>query len=285
MARGRRVAPVSIYPVILSGGTGTRLWPLSRADFPKQFISFFDEQDETLLEATLSRLAPEGPVADPILLANERHGSLIREILARRNIAARPLLLEPVARNTAPSVTTAALYLAERKPGAVMAVMPCDHLIADPARFREQILAAAALAGRSRIVLFGVEAQCPHPGYGYLYPGAPLSRTRANTAARRVERFIEKPAQPGLSRLIAEGWLWNSGIFVMRAETLLEEMERADPDLVRNCRAALDAARQREGGLCLQEAAYSRCRTISLDHAVMERTRKAVVLPFKAGWK
>ena len=176
-----------IFPVILSGGSGTRLWPLSRAMYPKQFIRFFDGQSSSFLGATLSRLKSDAGFAQPILLCNNDHRFLVREEIDRAGIKPRAIILEPVARNTAPAIAVAALAALRENPGAVLAVMPSDHVVKDEARFVEGIRRAAKVAVTGRLVLFGIKPTEAHTGYGYIKQGTALEGF--NGGAYRVESF------------------------------------------------------------------------------------------------
>ncbi|MBN9278911.1 MAG: mannose-1-phosphate guanylyltransferase/mannose-6-phosphate isomerase, partial [Hyphomicrobium sp.] len=181
----------TLYPVILSGGSGTRLWPLSRAMYPKQFIRFFDDGDPSFLGATLRRLLPSEGFASPILLCNNDHRFLVREELERAGVKPEAIYLEPVARNTAPAIAVAALDVAARDPEGILVVMPSDHVIDDKAAFADAVRRAGAVAAAGRLVLFGIRPSMAHTGYGYVRSGGPL----ADGDARVVEAFVEKPDQ------------------------------------------------------------------------------------------
>ena len=273
----------AIFPVILSGGSGTRLWPLSRSMYPKQFIKFFSGQDTTFLGATLSRLKTDAGFADPILLCNNDHRFLIREEIERAGITPRAIVLEPVARNTAPAIAVAALAALRDNPGAILAVMPSDHVVKDEARFVEGIRRAAKVASTGRLVLFGIKPSEPHTGYGYIRQGAPLEGF--NGGAYSVEAFYEKPDLATAEQYLAKGgYYWNSGIFVLSARTYLEEVARLEPKILEAARGALARATDDLGFLRLDKAAFASSPNISIDYAVMEKTTAAAMLPLDVGW-
>ncbi len=273
----------AIFPVILSGGSGTRLWPLSRSMYPKQFIKFFNGQDTTFLGATLSRLKTDAGFADPILLCNNDHRFLVREEIERAGITPRAIVLEPVARNTAPAIAVAALAALRENPGAILAVMPSDHVVKDEARFVEGIRRAAKVASTGRLVLFGIKPSEPHTGYGYIRQGAPLEGF--NGGAYSVEAFYEKPDLATAEQYLAKGgYYWNSGIFVLSARTYLEEVARLEPKILEAARGALARATDDLGFLRLDKTSFASSPNISIDYAVMEKTTAAAMLPLDVGW-
>jgi mannose-1-phosphate guanylyltransferase/mannose-6-phosphate isomerase len=274
--------PSPIIPVILSGGSGTRLWPLSRAMYPKQFVSGLNGETKSLLCAALSRLAPENGFAAPLVICNNAHRFLVREHAVLAGVEPDTVVLEPVARNTAPAIAVAALLAARRDPASVLAVMPSDHVIDDAATFAAAIRRAADVAGAGRIVLFGIEPTEPHTGYGYIRRGTAHPDV-ANVF--EVEGFYEKPGADVARRYLEDGrYLWNSGIFVFRADTFLDDLARHEPAVLAAARSALEAASEDLGFLRLDAAAFAEAPSISVDHAVMERTDRASVLPLSVGW-
>lgn len=272
-----------VIPVILSGGSGTRLWPLSRALYPKQFIRFFNGQGTSFLGSTLHRLSAGRGFAPPILLANNDHRFLVREELERAGIEAKAVILEPVARNTAPAIAVAALAALAQSRDAIIAVMPSDHVVEDEARFVEAVERAAEVAATGRLVLFGIVPGEPHTGYGYIRKGAPLDKIAGR--AFEVSAFTEKPDRATAERYIATGdYFWNSGIFVLHARTLLDELARLAPELLAAAREAYDGRARDLGFERLDRAAFARAPGISIDYAVMEKTDKAAMLPIDVGW-
>lgn len=274
---------MSVFPTILSGGSGTRLWPLSRAMYPKQFIRFFPEQETSFLGAALRRLPPQAGFAAPIILCNNDHRFLVREELTRTGTEPHAIILEPVARNTAPAIAVAALAALRQDPDAVLAVMPSDHLIKDETQFAEGVRRAAEVAATGRLVLFGIKPTEPHTGYGYIHQGAPLQGFGG--LAYEVANFAEKPDRPTAERYLKDtGYLWNSGIFVLNARTYLDEVARLAPDVLEAARNALERSEDDIGFLRLDKESFSRSPGISIDYAVMEKTDKAAVLPLDVGW-
>lgn len=273
----------AIHPIILSGGSGTRLWPLSRAMYPKQFIRFFDEQNASFLGATLRRLTPQAGFAAPILLCNNDHRFLVKEELASAEIDPRAIYLEPVARNTAPAIAVAALAVLQADPDGVLVVMPSDHVIRDDARFVASVKTAAEVARTGRLVLFGIEPTEAHTGYGYIRRGAALSGFGSD--AFGVEAFFEKPDALTAQKYLASGeYYWNSGIFVFGARVFLDELKRHEPLVHAAALAAFTAAEEDLGCLRLGKAAFEKSPNISVDYAVMERTQRAAMLPLDVGW-
>jgi mannose-1-phosphate guanylyltransferase/mannose-6-phosphate isomerase len=262
----------------MSGGSGTRLWPLSTDHRPKQFHALGSEQ--SLIQDTIARLVPSGTleIAAPILICNRRHAAIVREQTEGLGPAAA-VVLEPFGRNTAAVAAIAALLAQAEDPDALVLLAPADHVIGDAAGFSATI-AAAADAAREYIVTFGVEPTAPETGYGYIEAGAVI-----DGAVRKVVRFAEKPDLRTAEAYLAGGkHLWNAGIFLFSPRVLLEEMERLAPDVVQASRAALNSAHRDGVTIALGEAAFAACPSISIDYAVMERTEKAAVAPIGVGW-
>ena len=273
----------SIHPVILSGGSGTRLWPLSRSMYPKQFIRFFNGQGPTFLGATLRRLGSEAGFGNPVLLCNNDHRFLISDELERAGVTPEAIILEPVARNTAAAIAVAALSVVENDPEGVLVVMPSDHVIRDEAGFVAAVRRAAKVAAMGKLVLFGIKPDTAHTGYGYIRCGAALGGS--DTGAFKVDAFFEKPDADTARRYFDDGsYYWNSGIFVLHARTFLSELERFEPRILETVRAALAGAQHDLGFLRLDRSAFIQAPNISVDYAVMEKTSEAVMLPIDVGW-
>ncbi|WP_317201180.1 mannose-1-phosphate guanylyltransferase/mannose-6-phosphate isomerase [Janthinobacterium sp.] len=269
---------MKIYPVILSGGSGTRLWPLSRAVLPKQLLPLVSEQ--TMLQETALRLDGLAQVMPPLVVCGEEHRFLVAEQMRAIKVAPLGILLESAGRNTAPAVAAAAHYLAAIDPEAVMLVLPADHVIADVEAFHAAIGRAALLAREGALVTFGVVPTAPETGYGYIQRGAAL-----DGAGYRVDRFVEKPDRATAEGFVAAGsYYWNSGMFVFRAARYLSELAQFQPAIVETCGKAVELA-HRDLDFCrLDAAAFAACPSDSIDYALMERTAHAVVVPADIGW-
>ena len=269
-----------IHPVILSGGSGTRLWPLSRKLYPKQLLPLTGEL--SLLQETMARVTDPGRFAAPLLLCNEDHRFLIAEQARALHIAPRDIVLEPVARNTAPAACAAALILAEESPDSLMLLLPSDHHIGDPDGFMAAASQAAEAAAEGWLVTFGITPDMPETGYGYIRKAEDLEDL---AGCCRVARFVEKPDIVTAQRYLANGdYVWNSGMFLFRAKRLVEELEHFQPEIVAACRQALASAQRDLDFLRLDQAAFAAAPSISIDYAVMEKTARAAVVPVDIGW-
>lgn len=269
-----------VTPVILSGGSGTRLWPLSRAQYPKQLLPLASAH--SLLQDTVRRNGAEGALARPVIVCNDDHRFLIAEQLEQVGAQPQCILLEPVGRNTAPAIAAAALWLTERDPHALMLVQPSDHAIGDSEAFYRAIEAGRAAAIEGNLVTFGITPSHPETEYGYIRAG--LGWGSAGQA-RHVEGFVEKPARDKAQRFIDSGqFYWNSGIFLFPAATLLEELEKCHPAMLDACRKAVDAGKNDLGFLRLDAAAFADAPALSIDRAIMERTDRAVMVPVDMAW-
>jgi mannose-1-phosphate guanylyltransferase / mannose-6-phosphate isomerase len=268
-----------IVPVILSGGSGTRLWPVSRESFPKQLWPLLS--DRTLMQETALRAA--GPeFAPPIVVCNHEHRFLIAEQLRAAGIHDARIVLEPVGRNSAPAIAAAAVLVAETDPNAVLWMMAADASIADEVALRSALQAAATAARAGYVVTFGMKPTAPETGYGYIEIGAPL-RDAAGVYA--IARFREKPDAETAARFVADGrHLWNSGMFVFTVNTLLEELEAHAPDVLPAVRQAVTDRTGDLDFIRLGVAAFTACPSISIDYAVAERSSRAAVVPADLGW-
>jgi mannose-1-phosphate guanylyltransferase/mannose-6-phosphate isomerase len=269
-----------IHPVILSGGSGTRLWPMSRTLYPKQLLSLLGQ--DSLLQQTVRRVADRQGFAAPLLVANEEHRFIIAEQLREIAAVPRALLLEPVGRNTAPAVCIAALALTEAEPDPLMLVMPSDHTIGDLAAFADAVEGAATAARAGALVSFGITPQRAETGYGYIRRGSELDGAKGVFA---VAEFVEKPGPEQAQAYVASGeHSWNSGMFLFPARVYLDELERLRPDMVAACRNALATAQRDSDFVRLGREAFAGCDSDSIDYAVMEHTRRAAVVPVSMGW-
>ncbi|MDI4234935.1 mannose-1-phosphate guanylyltransferase/mannose-6-phosphate isomerase [Bradyrhizobium sp. Arg237L] len=269
-----------IVPVLLSGGTGSRLWPLSRENQPKQLLALLGEK--TLLQQTANRVTEPSLFADPMVIANAEHRFAIGEQLRAAGIANPTMVLEPFGRNTAPAVAIAALLASEVDPGAVILVTPVDHWVRDHAAFRAAIASGLPAARRGQFVLFGLKPTGPATGYGYIRMGGGIADL---PEIRKVAGFVEKPDVATAERLLAgNDHLWNSGIFLLPARAFIDELARHEPAILDACRAALAGATRDLDFLRLEEKAFESCLSISVDYAVMEKTDKAMVVPASFDW-
>jgi mannose-1-phosphate guanylyltransferase/mannose-6-phosphate isomerase len=269
-----------IHPVILSGGSGTRLWPMSRTLYPKQLLRLLG--GDSLLQQTVRRVSARDRYARPLLVANEEHRFIIAEQLREIGAEPRAVLLEPIGRNTAPAACVAALALVETDPDPLMLVMPSDHIIAEEAAFAAAIDNAAAAARRGSLVSFGITPERPETGYGYILRGAAFDGV---SGVFRIAQFVEKPGPDQAQAYLASGeHLWNGGIFLFPARLFLDELERLRPDIVAACRGAVAEAKHDADFIRLGKEAFTACPTDSIDYAVMEHTHHAAVVPVTMGW-
>ncbi|NTT87275.1 mannose-1-phosphate guanylyltransferase/mannose-6-phosphate isomerase [Tabrizicola fusiformis] len=268
-----------ITPVLLCGGSGTRLWPLSRKSYPKQFTRLTG--DTSLFQASAQRLAGPG-FAAPLIVTNSDFRFVVTEQLAEAGVDPGAILIEPEGRNTAPAVLAAALHLAAIDPEAVMLVAPSDHVIPDAAAFRAAIAAGLAAVEAGRIVTFGITPDRPETGYGYLELSAQPDGSGAPVA---LTRFVEKPDAARAAAMLAAGsYLWNSGIFLFRVKDILTAFQTHAPGLVAPVQAAVAEARVDLGFLRLAPGPWAQAQDISIDFAIMEKSDRLSVVPFAAGW-
>jgi mannose-1-phosphate guanylyltransferase/mannose-6-phosphate isomerase len=266
-----------LIPVILSGGAGTRLWPLSREMYPKQLLALTSHR--TMLQETALRLAGIRGATPPVVVCNEAHRFTVAEQIRALGMQASAILLEPVGRNTAPAVALAALSAVKIDPDATLVVAPADHVIRDASGFQKAAAVAAQLAATGKLVTFGIVARAPETGYGY------IRRGEGAGPAYPVAQFIEKPPLDLAAQFVASGdYYWNSGMFVFTARRYLEELAQFAPDILAAATAASAAAKTDLDFVRIDEAEFTRCRGESIDYAVMEKTRDALVLPLDVGW-
>ncbi|MBQ4824457.1 mannose-1-phosphate guanylyltransferase/mannose-6-phosphate isomerase [Leisingera sp. HS039] len=269
-----------IHPILLCGGSGTRLWPLSRKSYPKQFVPLTGEQ--TLFQASAARLSGEG-FAPPLVLTNSDFRFIVTEQLAGAGIDPGAVLIEPAGRNTAPAVLAAALWLEKQDPEALMLVAPSDHVVPDAAAFRAAVTAGEAAARDGQLVTFGIKPDRAETGYGYLE----LVTDPGDFTPRPIglKRFVEKPDAQTAAQMLASGqYLWNAGIFLFSVKTILAAFRAHAPDLLAPVQAAVDQGQPDLGFLRLDPAAWQGAADISIDYAVMEKAANLSVVPFAGGW-
>ena len=269
-----------IHPVVLSGGAGTRLWPLSRAAYPKQLLALVSER--SLVQETVARGMADAVLAAPIVVCNEEHRFVIDDQLRQIGAETQKIIVEPVARNTGPAVAAAALWLAATDPQALMLVQPSDHVVGSEAAFRRAIARAVPAALAGRLVTFGVKPTRAETGYGYIRAGAALAEAEGVMA---VDQFVEKPDRDSARQLVESGAVyWNSGIFLFGARQFLDELGRLDAAMLDACRRAVEAGTEDLGFFRLDAAAFGQAPSQSIDRAVMERTASAAVVPVDMAW-
>ena len=269
----------TIVPVILAGGQGTRLWPMSRSARPKQFLPLLDET--SLYQQTLSRVADPGRYAPPVVITNSDYRFLVAEQAQELGITTTAVLLEPVARNTAAAIAAAAVFVADRfGRDAVIHVLASDHAVSVDDNFRWSVDTAAAAARAGRLVTFGITPTAPETGYGYIEAGAELGN-----GVRSVARFVEKPDLAKAEQMLAAGgYYWNSGTFMLGVDSFLAEVEALAPDTLAAARAAVDEARTDLDFIRLGEAGFSQAPNISVDYAIFEKSAKVAVVPVTYAW-
>ncbi|MBY6219395.1 mannose-1-phosphate guanylyltransferase/mannose-6-phosphate isomerase [Marinobacter hydrocarbonoclasticus] len=267
-----------LLPIVLCGGAGSRLWPLSRQLNPKQFLTLTDEHS-TMLHQTISRLKGLS-AGTPIVICNEEHRFLAAEQLRLVGVNSARIILEPMGRNTAPAIALAALQATAEGKDGMLLVLAADHRIGNPAAFHESVSNALPLAEAGKLVTFGVVPGKAETGYGYIQKGAALDH-----AGFIVERFVEKPDYATAQRFLESGdYLWNSGMFLFKASRYLEELERFRPDILEACRVAFDESAEDLLFTRINRQAFAACPEESVDYAVMEKTSSAAVVPMDAGW-
>lgn len=269
-----------LIPLVLSGGSGTRLWPVSRKNLPKQFLALTSER--TMFQETLARTRKLSEIAAPIVIASDDHRFLVAEQLLEIGLAPAAILLEPIARNTAPAIALGALKALEQDPSAKLLVLPADHLIADAEEFFRAIEKADPLADEGWLVTFGIRPEQAETGYGYIRRGAAL---RGGEEGYCVAQFVEKPDFATAARYLESGdYDWNSGMFLFQASRYLEELACHAPAMLKAVQAAYAAAKQDIDFIRIDRMAFEQVPSDSIDYAVMEKTAHAAVVPVRCGW-
>lgn len=271
-----KVNSASLYPAVMCGGSGTRLWPLSRALFPKQFLPLVN--DTSMLQDTLLRLPNN--CSEPMFICNEEHRFLVAEQVRQLSQNQGTILLEPEGRNTAPAVALAAINALEQDKNALLLVLAADHVIQDTAAFHQAVAQASIAAEQGKLVTFGIVPTHAETGYGYIKKG--IERTENSFD---VAQFVEKPNQDVADKYLASGeYLWNSGMFLFKASRYLEELAKYRADILEHCQQAMSGAEKDLDFLRPNKADFLACASESIDYAVMEKTDAAVVIPLDAGW-
>jgi mannose-1-phosphate guanylyltransferase / mannose-6-phosphate isomerase len=269
-----------IVPILMCGGAGTRLWPLSRKSYPKQFVPLIGET--SLFQASAQRLTGEAFTA-PVILTNADFRFIVQEQLADIDIFDATIMIEPDARNTAPAILAAALHLEKTQPDALMLVAPSDHVIPDSNAFGESIRAAIGAAEAGQLVTFGIQPTHPETGYGYLELSELVDA--GSLSPIKLKQFVEKPSAENARKMLESGnYLWNAGIFLFRVRSIIDAFRQHEPEMVDNVGQSVDALRQDLGFLRLDPDSWNKTQSISIDYAVMERTDNLSVVPFAGGW-
>ena len=274
----------AIIPVILSGGSGTRLWPLSRESYPKQFLSLDSHSKKTLLQKTYERLIGLEGLDNPILICNEDHRFIVAEQFREINTDPQAIILEPVGRNTAPAVAVAALQAISLGKDPLLLVLAADHLIENIIEFKKVIKSATTYANQGRLVTFGIIPTSAETGYGYIEAKkSPLEADKLKGI--EISNFIEKPNKEKAEKFIQDSrYTWNSGMFLFKASSIINELEKFSPEIINYCKTAIEKDLVDLDFLRLEADSFKKCPNVSIDVAVMEKTKLGTVLPLKAGW-
>ncbi|MBU1169443.1 MAG: mannose-1-phosphate guanylyltransferase/mannose-6-phosphate isomerase [Proteobacteria bacterium] len=271
-----------IIPVILAGGSGTRLWPLSREQYPKQLLSLVDEK--TMLQNTVLRLMSFPKVHAPMVICNDDHRFMVAEQLRAIGVSTAAIVLEPMGRNTAPALAVAAIKALEGGDDPVLMVLPADHNIEEVKALHQSIELGLGLCEKGYLITFGIVPQAPETGYGYIRKGKFIS-PETDSSAVAIAEFVEKPDMETARKYVASGnYCWNSGMFMFKASRVLGELERFVPDIVAACRAAVSKGRKDLDFFRLDKEAFAVCPSNSIDYAVMEKTDQGAMIPLSAGW-
>jgi mannose-1-phosphate guanylyltransferase/mannose-6-phosphate isomerase len=274
------LAKADIVPVVLCGGAGKRLWPLSRLSYPKQFLKLADSR-LSLFQQTLKRISGIEGIDSPVIVTNIKHKFLILEQCREINIKPSKIILEPESRNTCAAITSAALYIRSVDPEKLMLVMPSDHFMQNPLGFYLAVSESKPLARNKMAVTFGIRPTYPETGYGYIKAGSNISSTSHN-----VDKFVEKPDKAIAEEYIKSGnYYWNSGMFVFNSTYILREIAKFQPLILARCRKAFKITQPNELEISLNRNDFAQCPSISIDKAVMEHTKRSAIIPMECGWK
>ena len=275
-----------IIPIILAGGTGSRLWPLSRESYPKQFLNLLENDNLTLLQKTYERIENLDNLTNPIIICNEEHRFIVGDQMRKINIDPALIILEPVGRNTAPAITIAALKAIEyfkKDIDPILLILSSDHYIEDINKFQNSIKLSIEESKKGNLIIFGIIPTYPATGYGYIKSQDLLKNKNIN--ARKVEKFVEKPDLKTAKSLFEnKNFLWNSGMFVFKANDIIKEIENFAPKIIRDCKESLKNSSKDRDFLRIDRENFEKCPNISIDIAVFEKTQKAFVLPLDCGW-
>ena len=271
-----------IVPVILAGGSGARLWPLSREMYPKQLINLINEK--TMLQETIMRLSGLENIGNPIVICNENHRFMVAEQLREIEVTTESILLEPVGRNTAPALAIAALKLLSQGLNPLLLVLPADHIIKDVSVFHDALNSGESFAQEGFLITFGIVPEMAETGYGYIRRGDQLSGP-GSTEVFKIAAFVEKPDKKTAEAYFKSGrYCWNSGMFMFKASQVIEELKKCAPEIIEACERALNSGKEDLDFFRLDAEAFEACPSDSIDYALMEKTDKGVMVTLKAGW-
>ncbi|MEE4262378.1 MAG: mannose-1-phosphate guanylyltransferase/mannose-6-phosphate isomerase [Desulfobacteraceae bacterium] len=271
-----------IVPVILAGGSGTRLWPLSRERYPKQLINVINEK--TMLQETLIRISGLEDVGNPIVICNDNHRFMVAEQLREIEITAESIFLEPVGRNTAPALAIAALRILSQGLNPLLLVLPADHIIKDVSAFHDALSSGESFAKAGYLVTFGIVPEIAETGYGYIRKGDQLSGP-GNSEVVKIAEFVEKPDKKNAEAYVKSGrYCWNSGMFMFKASQVIKALKKYTPEIVEACERALNLGKEDLDFFRLDADAFETCPSESIDYALMEKTDKGAMVSLKAGW-
>lgn len=272
-----------IIPVILAGGSGTRLWPLSRKHYPKQLLELID--DSTMLQNTVKRLVSLKNVAEPVVICNENHRFMVAEQLLEMNMAGADIILEPVGRNTAPALAVAALKAVKVDSEAVIMVLPADHHIKNVEALHKAMEEGYELALKDYLITFGIVPDSPETGYGYIKKGELIKDINDALEAVKIAEFVEKPDLETANTYLDSGeYCWNSGMFMFKASKVLEELKKYVPEIVDACSISIEKGIKDLDFFRLDNESFEKCPEDSIDYAVMEKTDRGAMVPLSAGW-
>lgn len=273
-----------IQPVILCGGTGSRLWPLSRADYPKQFLSLDPNNKKTLLQKTILRISSLELMEDPIIICNDSNRFIVAEQIREINIKPKSIILEPVGRGTAPAIAICALQFSENNPETILLILSSDHEISDIDNFIKSIDSGIKYAKDGRLVTFGTIPDSPETGYGYIESLNPIEKN--NFQGSSIVRFIEKPDFDTAKSIFSNNkFTWNSGIFLFKANIIVNQLTKFEPNLIKKCKKSLNFIKRDLDFLRIDKETFEKCPNISIDVAIMEKTSLGTVIPLNAGWR
>ena len=274
---------MKIYPLILCGGSGTRLWPLSRQSYPKQFLSLYGEGDKSLLQKTYERISNHKNIQDPIIICNEYHRFLVAEQMRNINVNPKAIILEPEGRNTAPAIALGTFKAIEEDENSLLLVLSADHIIKDVDLFMKVLNEGFKSAEEDNLVTFGILPNKPEVGYGYIESESNLDKETIK--ASKIIKFIEKPNEDLAQKLIeSKRYTWNSGMFVFKTKVIIDELQKHAPLILKQCKKAMNASKKDLDFIRVDKNSFLKTPDIPIDIAVMEKTDKGVVIPLDAGW-